>query len=208
MSQIAAVFFDFDGVLCTDRFFASLKPDYPHVQEWINRHVFGGEKWGDKWMRGELNSHQMNQIIANATGISYDLLDRILPEGVGRMQVNQVLLQYAETLKHQGVKVALVTNNMDVFNEIIIPVKQLDKVFPVIVNSCDYGLMKQDENGKLFDITLEKLGIASFEGVLLIDDSAGYCDIFKAKGGMAYQYSNLPDFEQWAEKLFSERRDD
>jgi hypothetical protein len=94
---------------------------------------------------------------------------------------------------------------MDVFNAITIPVNQLDKIFPVIVNSCDHGLMKQDENGKLFDIAIEKLGLASFEDVLLIDDSAIYCDIFKAKGGRAYQYSNLPAFEKWAGKLFSKR---
>jgi len=206
LSNIAAVFFDFDGVLCTDRFFAVLKPDYPHVQEWISQHVFGGEKWGDKWMRGELNYRQINRVISDATGISNELLDRILPEGVRRMQVNTTLIQWAETLKNQGVKVALVTNNMDVFNEITIPDKKLDKTFPVIVNSCDYGLMKQDENGKLFDIALQKLGLTTFRDVWLIDDSAGYCDIFKAKGGEAYQYSNLQDFEQWAEKQFSERK--
>jgi FMN phosphatase YigB (HAD superfamily) len=201
MSRISAVFFDFDGVLCTDRFFAALTPDYPHVRDWITRHVFGGEKYGDKWMRGELNYREINKIIADATGISYELLDRILPEGVGLMQVNTTLIEWAETLKNKDVKVALVTNNMDVFSEITIPVKQLDKVFPVIVNSCDYGLMKQDENGKLFDIALQKLGLAAFKDVLLIDDSATYCDIFRAKGGQVYQYSNLPDFEQWAGTL-------
>jgi FMN phosphatase YigB (HAD superfamily) len=195
------VFFDFDGVLCTDRFFAALKPDYPEVQEWISAHIFGGEKWGDKWMRGEIDYHQINKIISDATGISNELLDRILPEGVGRMQVNTTLIRWAETLKNKGVKVALVTNNMDVFNAITVPLKQLDKTFPVIVNSCDYGLMKQDENGKLFDIALQKLGLTTFENVWLIDDSAGYCDIFRAKGGEAYQYSNLPDFEKWAEAL-------
>jgi FMN phosphatase YigB (HAD superfamily) len=194
------VFFDFDGVLCTDRFFAGLKPDYPQVREWVSQHIFSGEKWGDQWMRGEIDYRRINRMISDATGISSELLDRMLPEGVRLMQVNATLIRWAETLKAKGVKVALVTNNMDIFTAITVPLKQLDKTFPVIVNSCDYGLMKQDENGKLFDTALEKLGLTTFKNVLLIDDSAGYCDIFRAKGGEAYQYSNLPDFEHWAEE--------
>jgi len=198
MSQISAVFFDFDGVLCTDRFFAALKPDYPQVQEWISQHVFGGEKYGDRWMRGEFTYRQINRIIAGATGISNDLLDKVLIAGVGRMKVNAALIQFAEKLKQNDIKVALVTNNMDVFNEITIPVKQLDRTFPLIVNSCDFKLLKQDENGRLFDIAREKLSFATFKDILLIDDSVTYCEIFKEKGGKIYQYSNQADFFQWA----------
>jgi FMN phosphatase YigB (HAD superfamily) len=201
MSTISTVFFDFDGVLCTDRFFAALKPDYPDVQEWISQHIFGGEKYGDRWMRGELNYRQINRIIAEATGISPELLDKLLISGVGRMKVNAALIQFAENLKQNDIKVALVTNNMDVFSEIIVPVKKLDKTFSIIVNSFEYGLMKQDKNGRLFDIALNWLGLNSFDGVLLIDDTPVYCDIFKAKGGQVYQYSNQADFLQWAEKL-------
>ena len=61
--------------------------------------------------------------------------------------------------------------------------------------------MKQDENGRLFDIALNKLGLSSYEGVLLIDDSVTYCDIFKAKGGASYQYTGLKTFEKWAKEL-------
>jgi FMN phosphatase YigB (HAD superfamily) len=198
MSQISTVFFDFDGVLCTDRFFAALKPDYPHVQGWISWHVFGGEKYCDKWMRGELTYRQVNRIIAEATGISPELLDKILIDGVGRMKVNAALIRFAEKLKQKDVKIALVTNNMDVFSEITVPVKQLDKTFLIIINSFEYGLMKQDENGRLFDIALDRLGLNSFKGVLLIDDTPTYCEIFKAKGGQAYQYSNEVDLFNWA----------
>jgi hypothetical protein len=90
---------------------------------------------------------------------------------------------------------------MDIFNEITVPEKQLDKAFPVIMNSYDYKIMKQDENGRLFDIALQGLGLSSYEGVLLIDDSPPYCDIFRGKGGEVYRYSNPEDFERWANKL-------
>jgi FMN phosphatase YigB (HAD superfamily) len=198
MSKISAVFFDFDGVLCTDRFYSTLKPDYPHVLDFIGEHIFGGEKYADRWMRGEYNYRQINKIISDATGISYEKLKELLITSVCRMAVNPALVQFAEILKQKHIKTALVTNNMDVFNEITISEKRLDNTFPVIVNSYDYKIMKQDENGRLFDIALRKLGLSSYEGVLLIDDSVTCCDIFREKGGAAYQYTDLIDFKKWA----------
>jgi FMN phosphatase YigB (HAD superfamily) len=176
-------------------------PEYPQVLDWISRHIFSGEKYGDRWMRGGLTYRQINRIISEATGISQDLLNERLIPSVRRMKVNPSLIQLAENLKTRGIQVALVTNNMDVFNQVTIPEKQLDKTFPVIINSCNHGLMKQDENGRLFDIAREKLGLPDFKDILLIDDSVTYCDIFKAKGGQAYFYRDQEAFLGWAETM-------
>lgn len=203
MQNLSAVFFDFDGVLCTDRFYTTLLPEYPQVVRWIGRNIFGAEKYCDSWMRGELTWWEINKVIAAATGIDCELLDDKLAESVRLMQVNPALLRFAENLKQKGVKIALVTGNMDIFNEITVPEKGLDRVFPLIVNSFDYRMMKQDEDGKLFDIALKKLGLNSYENVWLIDDSATYCDIFRAKGGNAHQYSNQNDFEKWAKEILN-----
>lgn len=169
---------------------------------WINRNIFGGEKYCDPWMRGEFTWWEINKLIAAATGIDCELLDEKLEESVRLMKVNETLLRRAETFKNRGIKTALVTNNMDVFNEITVPEKGLYKVFPLIINSYDYKLMKQDEDGRLFDIAREKLGLNSYSDVLLIDDTPFYCDIFKAKGGQAYLYRDEKEFLGWSEKLF------
>jgi FMN phosphatase YigB (HAD superfamily) len=198
MSAVSAVFFDFDGVLCTDRFYSALMPDYPHVLDFIGENVFSGEKYADRWMRGEFTYRQINGIIAEATKFPLEQLNELFITSVRQMKINPVVINIAEKLKKNHIKTAIVTGNMDIFNEITVPEKQLDKTFPVIINSYDYRILKQDENGRLFDIALDKLGLESYEGVLLIDDSAGYCDIFKEKGGDAYQYSNQKDFESWA----------
>jgi FMN phosphatase YigB (HAD superfamily) len=200
MPKIQAVFFDFDGVLCTGRFYSTLRPDYPDVLAWTSHNIFGGTEYFDPWMRGEFTWRDINKVIAAATGIDCELLDERLEESVRLMQVNPELLRFAERLKQNGVKVALVTGNMDIFNEITVPEKGLDKVFPLIMNSWDYGLMKQDENGRIFDIAREKLGLPDFKDILLIDDSPIYCDIFRKKGGQVYQYANQDDFLQWAEE--------
>jgi FMN phosphatase YigB (HAD superfamily) len=199
LPNIITVLFDFDGVLCTDRFYTTLLPDYPYVVKWIRHNIFGGEKYCDAWMRGELTWWDINKLIAAATGIECELLDEKLAESVRSMKVNETLLRWAEIFKNKGIKVALVTNNMDIFNEITVPEKGLDKVFSLIVNSYDYRLMKQDEDGRLFDIVREKLGMADFKDILLIDDSEVYCDIFKKKGGQAYLYRDEKAFLTWAE---------
>jgi FMN phosphatase YigB (HAD superfamily) len=203
MSNLNAVFFDFDGVLCTDRFYTTLEPDYPQVINWINQHVFGGEKYADRWMRGEYTYRQINKIIADATGIPYPLLNERMLASIHLMKVNPVVLQFAEDLKKKSIKTAIVTGNMDVFDEITVPEKKLDKIFPVIVNSWDFKLMKQDENGILFDIALQRLGLYSYKGVTLVDDSLAYCDMFKEKGGDYYHYTDQEAFEKWAKELLS-----
>lgn len=197
------MFFDFDGVLCTDRYYTTLLPEYPGVLEWIGAHVFSGEKYCDRWMRGEYTYRQINAVIAEETGISLEQLDELFISSVKQMKVNPVLIKFAKEFLKRHIKTALVTNNMDVFNEITVPEKKLNRIFPVIVNSYDFKLMKHDENGKLFDIALNRLGLSSYSGVLLIDDVKAYCDIFKDKGGEAFHYVNQQGFEQWANKLIS-----
>ena len=203
ISTITAVFFDFDGVLCTDRFYSTLEQEYPLELDWIGNHIFSGEKYCDEWMRGELNWHDINKIICDATAMPPGLLDELFLTSVRRMTVNPILIQYAEALKQKGIKIALATSNMDIFNEITVPEKHLDNTFPVIVNSYDYKLMKHDENGRLFDIALRRLGLHSYEGVLLIDDTLTYGNIFKEKGGEFYHYTGQTAFEEWAKILIS-----
>jgi len=203
LSNITTAFFDFDGVLCTDRFYTTLMPEYPHVVEWIGSHIFSGEKYCDRWMRGEFMWRDINKVIADATGISHELLNELFVNSVRLMKINQYLIKFAEKLQIKGIKTAIVTGNMDIFNEITVPEKHLDKTFPVIVNSYDYKLMKQDENGRLFDIALNKLGLYSYDGVLLVDDTPAYCELFKNKGGQVYQYSNQIAFERWAKDFIA-----
>ena len=205
MQNLSAVFFDFDGVLCTDRFYATLEPEYPNVTEWINRHVFGGESYFVRWMRGEFTHRQINAIIAEKTGLEFDKLNELFIRSVRQMKINAAVIEFAKALQQKNVKTALVTGNMDIFNEITVPEKQLDKIFPVIVNSYDYKLLKIDDNGRLFDIALKKLGLASYEGVSLIDDSFTHCQIFHEKGGEFFHYTNVIEFEQWTKQFLGSK---
>gem|GEM_PF-4931308 len=40
MRAYQTIFFDFDGVLCKDRFFTTLKETHPEVYNFIQEHIF------------------------------------------------------------------------------------------------------------------------------------------------------------------------
>lgn len=70
---------------------------------------------------------------------------------------------------------------MDCFTSITISHHKLDEIFPHIINSSDYGILKQEENGKLFDIAMDKVGCREYKSTLLIDDSQTARDTFEKK---------------------------
>ncbi len=200
MTKAEAVLFDFDGVLCTDKFYTNLAGDYPDVHDFITTQLFGGDfTTVIDWMKGVYTYNEINLLISEATGIPFTTLTEYFIESVRAMKLNEPLLRFASSLRRNEVKTAIVTGNMDIFNIVTVPENKLYNYFQEIVNSCDYGLLKNEENGKLFDITLEKLGLASFENTWLIDDSPVNCALYESKGGKSYRYTGQPDFEAWLE---------
>ncbi|MCX6790741.1 MAG: hypothetical protein NTV62_00930 [Candidatus Gribaldobacteria bacterium] len=196
-----AVLFDFDGVIGSGYFYAGLKKEAPLVYNFIEENVFGSVSGKiDQWMKGQLTWAQVNQLIAQQTAFDEQKLYEYLVESIQQMKIEVRLLGLASQLQERGVKVALVTNNMDIFNEVTIDRHQLADFFPVIVNSCNYGLLKHENNGKLFEITLEKLQHNSFSDILLIDDSVRATQAFQGKGGSAYTYTNYAQFEPWCKQ--------
>jgi len=200
------VLFDFHGVLCCDYLFSSLQKTYPELYDFVQTEIFGnGGEIGDKWMRGGMNVAEINQHISKNTSIDVDLLSELLVQGIGDMTIDRRLTDLAQGLVLSGRKVALVTDNMDIFNTVTVSKHGLDKVFPVIVNSCDYGMMKHEHEGRLFDIALEKLGVGGYDRTLLIDDSIKVRPIFEKKGGEVFTFETYEKFEPWIREKMSEK---
>ncbi len=196
------VLFDFDGVLSKDRFYVNsqesrLLTEHPETWTFIQSHIFGSSDIPDRWMRNELTMDQVNRYISQQTGINFDRLSEIFRDSVKVMQIHQQLIKLANQLKQRGISIAIVTNNMDVFNEMTVP--RLNDTFPVIINSADYGILKQDREGELFDIALERLGNGGdYSNTLLIDDSQSVKATFDAKNGTTYPYTTYENFKPWA----------
>ncbi len=189
------VLFDFDGVLCKGRFYEkTLLPDHSEIHDWIQMNIFGNKEMVRDWMRNRVNSAEINELIAKNTGIECNFLNGLYEESIRRMKLEEEAIDLAESLKSSGKKIGIVTDNMDVFTKITIPNHRLNTLFDVIINSADHGLLKKDENGKLFDITLATLE-EKIENSLMIDDSESTIKLYRQKGGRGFVYKSLVELK-------------
>lgn len=202
LPTINTIIFDFDGVLCKDTFYSSLKNSYPAIHNYVENNIFrGGGDLVNQWMRNIITSDDINRMISENNNIAFEEIKKIFEDDILNMKVDQKLLNFAKEQLGMGRKVALLTNNMDIFSTITVPNHKLNEIFDVIVNSVDYGLLKIDQGGRLFDIAMEKIGTDDYASTLLIDDSLKVKHVFEAKGGYVYTYNNFDDFIEWAKAL-------
>ena len=196
MNKFQAVLFDFDGVLCHDHFYdKTFLAERPEVCAWVNTHIFNDAELTRKWMRGQMSSIEINEFVADGTGIDFSVVQKKFEDSIRLMRLDERVVQLAERLMLSGIKTGIVTDNMDVFSSITVPDKNLDELFNVILNSSDHGLLKQDENGKVFDVALEALDV-KIENALHIDDSPKNIELFKNKGGNGFLYKDFNELEK------------
>lgn len=115
------------------------------------------------------------------------------------MELDKEVIDLVKSLNRSGKKVGLVTDNMDVFTTITVPSHKLGKLFDVIINSADYGLLKKDDHGKLFEISLEMLK-EKFENSLMIDDSEATIKLYEQKGGRGFVYHNIVELKSFLQR--------
>ena len=187
-NKYKAIIFDFDGVLCYDRFYTTLPSKYSEVSKYIQEVVFGSHGMVNNWMRGRYTWRDINRIVANNTDIDYEELNKLFVKSVEAMKLDPQIMEYVQSLKDRGYKLGLVTNNMDVFSEIHISNHNLDKFFDVIECSFDRKMLKHDNNSELFKIALKKLG-ANAKDTLLVDDSEKACKAFADINGNTFLYN-------------------
>lgn len=189
------VLFDFDEVLCKGRFYKkTLLPNYCEVYDWIQTNIFGNKEVVQKWMRNQINSAEINRLIVENTDVGYEKLNELYEESIRGMELEKEMIDLVKSLKRSGKKVGIVTDNMDIFTQITIPNHQLDTLFDVIINSADHGILKKDDNGRLFDVALTALG-EKIENSLMIDDSESTIELYKQKGGHGIVYRNITELE-------------
>jgi len=190
-----AILFDFDGVLCKDRFYIkTLLHRYPKVYDWIQLNIFGNKDLVSDWMKNLITSYHINKLISDATGMDIALLNELYEQSILTMELDKDIISLAQSLRTSGKRLGVVTDNMDVFSTITVPNHNLNKIFDVIANSADYGILKRENNGKLFDIALVSLNV-DIKNSLIIDDSQSTIDLYRNRGGFGYLYNNFHDLK-------------
>ena len=194
-AAIRCVIFDFGGTLSSDFYFNVNPPDRPDWFSTIQRRLFADQPLVDRWMRQELALEDIAEVLAPEMGMSVVEVVHWAVLGCQRVKMNPVVWQFAEQMKATGRSIAIVTGNMDVFNRYIRPNQGLDDLFPVIINSCDYGEL---DKTILWPLAFQALGPEiDYHNSLLIEDSPNNVARFVASAGFAYQYTDDAALKQW-----------
>jgi len=195
--HIRCVVFDYGDTLSSDHYFKALGPDFDAL---VDREIFSDNTptWCDPWARGELTAEIVADHLAGLSGLSPEHILEQLAAGCARQALHQAIWQFAQAQRKLGRKTALVTLNFDIFSRVIVTALGFDRIFDVIVNSAEY---RTDDKARMWEIAFSRLDGCDFANSLLIDDKAKYTERFRARGGMAYQYTGDEDFARWLKEV-------
>jgi FMN phosphatase YigB (HAD superfamily) len=140
-------------------------------------------------MRGRISYEEVHEFVSKFVDLSVEQFNEFLLKGIGSIKLNKDLMQLSHEMQEKGVKTAVFTDNMDVFDRVLVPHYGLDDKFDAIISSAKHGLLKHDENGKLFDIAIKELN-STPEKTLIIDDSIDLKPMIESKGASFYHYEN------------------
>ena len=185
---IEAVIFDFGGVFTSSPFTGLHQW---HVDKGLDaakglRIVFGpyDQDTDHPWHRVERGEIALEaaaeqiKALAAESGMDLDLREMFGALG-GADGARQDVVDIALDIRRRGFRTALITNNIAEFSDgwrAMIPV---DEIFEVVVDSSALGIRKP--NPRIYELTLEQLGVAA-EAAVFLDDAAGNIEAARAVG--------------------------
>lgn len=185
---IEAVIFDFGGVFTSSPFTGLHQW---HVEKGLDpakglRLVFGpyDQDTDHPWHRVERGEIALEaaaeqiKALAAESGMDLDLREMFGALG-GADGARQDVVETALDIRRRGFRTALITNNIAEFSDgwrAMIPVEE---IFEVVVDSSAIGIRKP--NPRIYELTLEQLGVAAGASVFL-DDAAGNIEAARAVG--------------------------
>jgi FMN phosphatase YigB (HAD superfamily) len=207
--QLSLILFDFDGVLSDGRFYSELKDTHPDIHEKIIELLFSKENWPQisEWMRGNLSYEEIHNSISQKIGKEADWLNAALVESVKNMPLNEDLVNFTTNVKKLGIKTAVFTDNMDVFDRVFVEHSNLLNTFDHVFSSSDFGALKLDDGAKFFKHALSTSDCTNGD-FLFLDDSIKIKDLTESLGGTFYNYniynSKHDEFEEWFKQTYPE----
>jgi hypothetical protein len=195
LSYIRCVMFDYGFTLSSGLYFNVSPPGVPEWPDLVQRVVFGRDDITQPWMRGEIGLNDVAAVLAQETGLGSEELVGFLHQGCTDLGFNEGVYRFADWVRSSPLQSALVTVNMDVFSDVVVPSHGLDALFDVIVNSADVGTC---DKTILWQVAFESLGSGvSYRDSLLVDDREEYAEAFRGLGGVAHRYLGDENLAQW-----------
>jgi len=179
--KIEAVLFDYGGVFTASPFSAAddFCAKVGLTKEQLFRIIFGpydldtDHPW-HRMERGELAIETAREEIgalAREKGAEVDLFEFFMAIGAVSQGVIAPMIDCARQLKADGLRTAIVTNNIAEFAEHWRKSLPLDELFDVVIDSSQVGLRKPDP--RIFALTLDRLGGVEPKRAAFLDDFPG-----------------------------------
>ena len=134
--------------------------------------------------RGEMSEREFaDRLERQLPGFSFTRQREVYFE---RLVPNAPMIAFVRELHERGVRTALLTNNVREWEPLWrAKLPEIDEIFEVVVDSAFVGLRKPDP--RIYELTLERLGVAAGECVFL-DDLDVNCVAARALGMAAVRF--------------------
>lgn len=207
--NIKGVIFDFDGVIKPAKvgsqeqnFWSNIDNLYPgmydHIDNlWKNTNELEMIK---EWRRGNKTSQDICNYLSQKYHVPADVLLQSLHQSVKEWYLDNQLITFSQDLRNSGIKTAIFTEQMDVFIDTIIPYFKLSDNFDYIICSCEYHMLKDENDGKFIG-SVASIVHLPMQNLLFIDDWDKVCNLASEKGAQTYLYkgtaANAKTFIDW-----------
>ncbi len=172
MSEIRAVLFDFAGVLTSSPWGAMTAAGGGNLELLIGPYEEDGDHPWHRVERGEIPIGEWAVAVTEmgqAQGIEVDFAP--LQSMLGDMTINEQIVERVRSLRVEGYRLGLITNNVREGSDTWRAMLPLDELFEVVVDSSEVGMRKP--NPAIFHHTLELLGGIPPAEAVFLDDSPG-----------------------------------
>jgi epoxide hydrolase-like predicted phosphatase len=176
---IEAVLFDLHGVLTSSPWatLASVGTGAGKTQEEVLAVMFGDYELDDdhpwpRLERGEIGIGEYLPAVMALAGEAQVELDFNQLRGFNeRITVHDAVVEHVRSLRQEGYKTAVVTNNVKEASAGWRSLLPVDELFDAVVDSSDVGVRKP--NPAIFAIALERLGVDDPAAAVFLDDAPG-----------------------------------
>jgi putative hydrolase of the HAD superfamily len=172
MTVITTVLFDFAGVLTSSPWGAMTEAGGGNLELLIGSYDEDGDHPWHQVERGELAIADWAVAVTElgkAKGIEVDFAP--LQALLGSMTLHHQIIERVRTLRTEGYRVGLITNNVREGSATWRAMLPVDELFEVVVDSSEVGMRKP--NPAIFHHALELLGGIAPQAAVFLDDSPG-----------------------------------
>jgi putative hydrolase of the HAD superfamily len=197
MAEIQAVVSDFGGVLTTPLMgsFLALQDEIGISPENFGKAIrAAGDRDGENPLyaleRGEITEEVFVERLSD--GLEPLLGHRPQLHSFSEMffaalQPNLPMIELMRELKAEGLRMAMLTNNVREWEPRWRPMLPVDEIFETVVDSAFVGVRKPE--ARIYELTVERLGLPA-ESCVLVDDLAVNCEGARDAGLQAVHFQD------------------